>query len=454
MSRDLSIGKLLCLALLLGWSCIGCGGESKSIQQARKMLSIEQNQQAIDLLAGDKSAGASYLRAIGLFRLQLKDAGLEQAQAAVDSKPDEPLYQAYLLRMRLLLGQEEREKKAVELLKITEQHPAEAAFALFSTGAYVLKEDLTRARTAFQTATSLADQIPEFWPELLNLAMDVGDFKTAEAIVQKISKQAPNELFVQKQRVLLLAATGDSEQSVELAKKLYDEGEQSGDLALLYAQALISGTPSPELDEKLTDLVNRHPSQAGLLMLYATYLGKSGRLTVALDQLNKLIETQPSELKKSLAPVTIGLALESRDLEASRNQFARGRKYLEDPSIVTYYEARIKFLEQKFEESGRLMAKVIEAKKGDQQQNRQILGEAYKWLEQAKFEQRVQERLDRATEEIQQEAAKADKTAPAGKKGSEDSDSPPSKPAAPAEAAEDKAKPSPSSPAPKAESKP
>ena len=303
MCRVLTSQLVLGLALLFGLSCPGCSGESKSVREARRYLSLEQNQPAIDVLGGDKSGEACYLRAIGLFRLQLKDAGLEQAQAAVDAKPDEPKYQAYLMRMKLLLNPEASEKQAAELIKFTEAHPSKAAFALFSTGAYVLRQDLNRARTGFQTAVSLADQIPEFWPELLNLAMDVGDFKTAESIIQKIDKVSPNEPFIQKQRVLLLAATGDADQATSLAKSLYEEGEQSGDLAMLYAQALINGTPGPELDEKLTELVNRHPSQAGLLILYATYLGKSNRLNVALDQLNKVMDTQPLELKKALAPV-------------------------------------------------------------------------------------------------------------------------------------------------------
>jgi tetratricopeptide (TPR) repeat protein len=382
--------------LVLGSGCEKSTAAPK-VEDARRLLSRDKNQDAIDVLNGVSLAEASYMRAIALFRLGLEDAAKEQTAAAISSDSSNPLYMAFDLRTKTLDAKADRGQRADELLNLCKDHRSEPAFALFAATGYGAKEDAKQAVESFRTAVALAEKIPEFWPEMLNMAISTGCTNEAERLLEKMEQSNPGDPYLSKQRVLVLIANRKSDEATRVAREEYERSERSADAAMLLAQALRSGPPSAETDSALADLVKQHPTHVSLVILHGTFLAQTGRLPAALTLLNEAIVKLPKDKQHLLLPILIGLPLEVGDSSAAEQQLTRHRASLGDAKLASYYDGRIFFLKKEYSKAAELLATVAKSLKDSKRPDeRKMFQESLFWMQKAMFEMQVERRIQSA----------------------------------------------------------
>lgn len=424
-------------ALVLAAGLSGCAGNQPKLDAARKHLAVDRNQDAIEALNGVHGAEASYLRSIAMTRAGLDAAAREQIETAVSGDTSNPRYKAVELRMRVLNREGDVDATARELVELCEPKMSDAGVALMAATGYGAQRKAANALTAFDTATSLADQIPEYLPEMLNMAMSMQDLKKAESLLEKMSRIDPEEDFVKRQRVLVLSAMGKSDESLKLASEMYERGEHGVEYAMLYAQALQAAPPGEEQQRRFEELTSRHATHVPLCILYGNYLARSGQLPRAVTLLTSLLPKLPPADRPALLPVLIGLPLEFGDAKLAEAQLLQHRTALNQPQLALYYEGRIRFLQKNYKEAARLLGIAAKSLREMREQQPQLLNETLTWLGRATFEANVDARLNRAIES-------------AGRAGDLPADAPPPAPAAakpPASGGGDDKAPAPSPPA-------
>lgn len=389
------------IALLLCAIFAGCGKSTfqPKLDEARRFLSRDKNQDAIDVLNGVSLAEASYMRAIALFRLGLEDAAKEQTTEALTTDSSNPLYQAFDLRTKTLDAKADRIQRADELLNLCKTRLSEPAFALFAATGHGAREDAKQAVESFRTAVALAEKIPEFWPEMLNMAISTGCTAEAERLLEKMEQANPGDPYLGKQRVLVLIANRKTDEAVRVAQAEYEREEQSTDSAMLLAQALRASPPTPEIDSALGELVKRHPSHVSLVILYGTHLAQTGRLPGALTLLNESLQKLPKDKRGLLLPILIGLPLEVGDAAAAEGQLTRHRLSLGDAKLSSYYDGRVLFLKKEYAKAAELLAGVAKSLKDSKRPDeRKMFQESLFWMQKAMFEMQVERRIQTAIE--------------------------------------------------------
>jgi tetratricopeptide (TPR) repeat protein len=367
------------------------------IEEARQFLSRDRNQDAIDVLNGVSLAEAAYMRAIALLRLGLEDAAKEQIASALTADSSNPLYQAFDLRTKTLDAKADRNQRAEELLNLCKTRQSEPAFALFAATGHGAKEDAKQAVESFRTAVALAEKIPEFWPEMLSMAISTGCTREAERLLEKMEQANPGDPYLGKQRVLVLIANRKTDEAVRVARAEYERDDQSTDAAMLLAQALRAAAPSAENDAAMEALVQRHPTHVSLVILYGTYLAQTGRLPKALTLLNEAILKLPADKRGLLLPILIGLPLEVGDATAAEGQLTRHRAFLGDAKLSSYYDGRVLLLKKDYGKAAELLAGVAKALKDSKRPDeRKMFQESVFWMQKAMFEMQVERRIQSA----------------------------------------------------------
>ncbi len=300
----------------------------------------------------------------------------------------------------------DRGQRADELLNICKDHRSEPAFALFAATGHGAKENAKQAIESFRTAVALAEKIPEFWPEMLNMAISTGCTEEAERLLEKMERANPGDPYLGKQRVLVLIANRKTDEATRVAREEYERSERSSDAAMLLAQALRSGPASAETDSALADLVKQHPTHASLVILHATYLAQTGRLPIALALLNEAVGKLPKDKQGLLIPILIGLPLEVGDASAAQGQLTRHRAFLGDAKLASYYDGRIFFLKKEYSKAAEVLANVAKSLKDSKRPDeRKMFQESLFWMQKAMFEMQVERRIQSAIDAASGNAA-------------------------------------------------
>lgn len=386
------------VALVLAVGLAGCTGNQPKLDAARKHLAVDRNQEAIETLNGVHGAEANYLRCIAMTRAGLDAAAREQIEMAIAADSTRPRFKAVQLRMSVLNREGDVTATAKELVELCAPKMSDGAVALMAATGYGAQRQAASALTAFDTAVSLVDQIPEYLPEMLNMAMSMQDLKKAETLLEKMSQIDPEEDFVKRQRVLVLSAMGRSDEALKLASEMYERGEHGIEYAMLYAQALQAAPPSEDQQRRFEELVTRHATHVPLGILYGNYLARSGQLPRAVTLLTSLLPKLPPADRPALLPVLIGLPIEFGDAKLAEAQLLQHRTALNQPPLALYYEGRIRFLQKNYKEAARLLGVAVKALRDARDKQPQLLDETLTWLGRATFEANVEARLDRAIE--------------------------------------------------------
>jgi tetratricopeptide (TPR) repeat protein len=394
VTRWLAVGVMACLGL----SASGCRPKAnpETLALVRNELALDRNQVAIEKLNGVPGADASYLRAIAMTRQGLESAAAEQIALAMSSDSGNARYPAFELRMKVLNKVPEVEANAKALVEVCRPRMSDAAVALMAATGYGAQRLGNEAMESYRTAVSLADQIPEFWPEMLNMAISMQDLKTAESLLNKMSEVDPDEMFVRRQRVLVLSGLGRHDDALQIAQELYTRNEQSIDLAMLLAQVLQAAPATPERELEFADLVSRHSTHVPLTILYGHTLARRGQLPKAITLLNQLLPKLPVEQRGALLPVLVGLPLEAGDAALAEAQLTLHRVAINQPALTMYYEGRIRFLQKRYVESAKALASVVKSLRQMKSPPQQLLDESLFWMGKATFDANVEARINQA----------------------------------------------------------
>ena len=227
-------------------------------------------------------------------------------------------------------------------------------------------------------------------------AISMQDLKTAESLLNKMSEVDPDEMFVRRQRVLVLSGLGRHDDALQIAQELYTRNEQSIDLAMLLAQVLQAAPATPERELEFADLVSRHSTHVPLTILYGHTLARRGQLPKAITLLNQLLPKLPVEQRGALLPVLVGLPLEAGDAALAEAQLTLHRVAINQPALTMYYEGRIRFLQKRYVESAKALASVVKSLRQMKSPPQQLLEESLFWMGKATFDANVEARINQA----------------------------------------------------------
>lgn len=392
---------LLILLLVFTPLLAGCGGDKSAlaVKEARVLLPLGKPQEALDKLSEATSAEGLYLKAVALYNLQLNDAGREQVQKAVNADPNNPKYRAFQLRNQILTDKG-KGTAADDLLKIYADNKSSSAICLFAATAFGAKGNDRGAVEAFQTAVALSDEAPEFLPEMLIYALRIQLGQEAKTLLTKLEKLGPGDALLARQRIAVLILVNEHAAAIEAAAKLYDSENQSQDTAMLYARALTAAPATPERDKAVEAILKKFPHHDELLAMFTVYLAKSNRMYHAMNFINDAIIKQPKgKDTRALVNVAVDLPLEAGDADLAEKQLELHKSALVPPSLFGFYQARVYYLKQDYEKAVAEFVQVLEAGRENDPIKRAIALRAELWLRQVQFDQRVMERLRKATED-------------------------------------------------------
>ena len=377
------------------------------MQQALELLPIGKPQEALDILKNENSAEGHYLKALALYRLELRDAAKEQLDKAMAKAPNNLKYHGFMLRMSLMNENDgatsDKLVQLDELLQMYEQNKSSGAIALFGATGFAKKGDVPSAMKAFRTSVALSDEIPEFLPEMLIFAMRGQMGPEALTVLEKLEKRNPNDPILARQRVGVLLMLKEYDDAIRNARDIYKREKESEDSAMLYGRALASAPGTAERDKALQGVIQRYPAQEQLLLLQATYLARSNRLDQAVKMLNKVIDGKPGDEKYSLLHIAIDLPLEAGNAEIAEQQIDRYRSLIKPPLLMTYYEGRLQMVRKDYKAATATLTKVVEAGKDNTQGSLALAKEALIWLQQIQYNQQVSNAMQKAATEATSE---------------------------------------------------
>lgn len=387
--------------LLLAFSvCIvGCNREGTGVKQARDLLPLGKPQEALDKLGSDKTPEACYLRSVSLYRLNLREAAVEELHQALRQKPDDSKY----LGFQLLLQSQGNEvtggaEEVDRIIQLYEANKSSPALSLFATTAYARRGNAQAALEAFRTAVALSEAIPELMPEMLAFAVRAQLAAEAKTVLDKLDKLGAGDKPLAKQRVATLLLLKQTDDALRLAKPIYVE-EQTEDAALLYAQALAQSSANAERDQTMQSLRTRFLGSRDLLTLHCGYLVRSGRLDAALTELDgEISRTTAKADRQQLVLLAIGFPLEAGNADEAERQLVKYHVQLTDPSLIEFYEARIAHARRDFATAATRLSHVIQVTQ-DKPEAAALTREAALWLEIVRSDQRIAEQLKKTAAE-------------------------------------------------------
>jgi Tfp pilus assembly protein PilF len=385
----------LCLLLLcaaVGLSGCGAAGPSEAVLQARRLFQLGEEQQAIDALQADDSAEAAYLKALGMSRLKLRDAALEQIAVAIEREPENPKYRGFQMRLQLLSGDT---TQAEQLIELHAEHGATPAVALFAFYAYegqrlehLNDKDQQAAATSrkqalgvLSSAIVLSAEIPEFQRELLALAVKLKLGKPAESLADKLHAAVPDDPIIARQRIATFLQTRNGKRALEAARELYERENRGESAAMVYSIPLSQLAPSSEAERIFRELVERYPLNAEIAAKFAIYLTRARRSVEADQVLGRAIDRQTDpKLKERLINIAVGLPLEAGDAQQAERSLDRYRDEIADPLLITYLEGRLLFLQGKPASALVKLKEVLKSQDAQVGSNLALSNDALKWI--------------------------------------------------------------------------
>lgn len=387
---------------------------AEKIDEARKHLQLSSNEAALKSLSVTSDSDAPpefrYLKAVTLDRLKRYEPAHAEIRRAITAAPDDPKYKGLELKFRLLA----RERSAVEqLIELNRDYASTAAVALFAAygfkaKAIMLEQDGNpksaeyhhqRKQQTLDTAITMAADIPEFHPELLTFAIREELPNESLGLIDGLLKLDPESISLRSKKVRVLVALKQMDDAAELAEQLYAETDENLQGAEYFASVLSQTTENEHRDELYEKMVDRFPLSRVVVSKYAIYLTRSGRLPRAQKQLDDAIGRQTDkEERESLAFVSITLPLEVNAPSVAEEYLRKHRKYLQDPLLVDFFEARILYLRKQYGEAVRKMLHIVEASKEEEGGSRLFATEALTWVRRILAEKVMTNQLDEVIE--------------------------------------------------------
>ena len=377
----------------------GCGPSAPlpPLQQARDLLQRSDATAALDTLAGlNGSSDIHYLRGVALLQLDKLDAARGEFDTAFEES-DEPRIRACRLRLQLFA----RNLSAAEkLIALELDHPSDALVRLSCVYAYealavrlaaesrheAAAAHRTRAARALATALTLASEIREFHPELLDFAVEYDQAAAALRLVRLIRKRNPNNAVMERREVRLLIALGEQEESIRRGRRLHLRSPDDPLSAELYASAMATASTSRSHDSTFRKLRKRFPGQIALIAQHARYLATNHKLTSACQILataldSQVIHRRGSDDRWPLIQAAITLPLQAGSTGLAEQQLNRYRNQITDELLVTYFEGQLLHLQQDYDGAQQKMTEVLKARVDAVGRRDPLVTEAVRWLQ-------------------------------------------------------------------------
>lgn len=398
----------------LTWLLSGCGDPpmTEQVLEARRLLQVGQPQMALDALRDDQSAHGHYLQSIALERLKRYEASQDQISIALQESPDNLSYQAFGLRLRMQADLKEGKMQSVDqMIQLHQQHPSQPAFALFTCYAYQAKaiqqqknqqfEQVTNSRIAgieaLKTAVAMSASVPELQREILTTAVSLHVVDGIKPLVDRLYVLAKDDLPLVTECVKLYSMSQHHDEAIAAARLLYQKNNYSEQTALIYADALSQAENTRDRDREFADLHAKYRRNSEIISKYAIYLSRSDRLTLATRLLNDSIEEERDpKVKQMLIYIAITIPLENGTPQTALEQLSMHRKAIGDRHLISYFEARVLYLQKKYQPALVKLSRIVAAQKNDPLGNRALARESLHWMERIIADREVAKRLDDA----------------------------------------------------------
>ncbi|MEX1230855.1 MAG: hypothetical protein WEB58_11495 [Planctomycetaceae bacterium] len=400
----------------LTWLLSGCGDPplTEQVLEARRLLQIGQPQMALDALGGDESVHGHYLQCIALERLKRYDAAQEQISIALQEAPDDLAYQAFGLRLRMQNELKQGKMQSVDqMIQSHHQHPSHPAFALFTCYAYQAKaiqqqknqefEQVTQSRIAgieaLKTSIAMSASAPELQREILTTAVSLRVVDGIKPLVDRLYALAKDDIPLVKECVKLYSLSRHHDEAIAASRLLYQKNNRSEQTALIYADALSQAQHSLERDREFGELNGKYPRNSEIISKYAIYLSRSDRLTQATRLINDAIENERDpKVRQMLIYIAVTIPLENGVPQTALEQLSMHRKAIADKQLIGYFEARILYLQKKYQPALVKLARIVAAQKKDPLGNRALAKEALLWMERIIADREVAGKLEQAAQ--------------------------------------------------------
>lgn len=364
--------------------------------EARPLLQRSLNEEALDALSALDGTSAPpenrYLKAIALDRLQRYEAANAEIRLAIEAAPDNPKYKAYELKLRLFA----RDRDSLDqLIELNREFASIGAVALLATYGFQAKAVLLtaenkpkaadyhskRQQQTLSTALTLAKEIPELHPELLQFTLRENRHEDSLRVIDGLLRFDPDHLELRNEKVRVLLALKRIDEAIELAEVLYEETGSTKQGAEYFAAIVAQGSDKPEYNNKLKRLTELYPFSSQIPSRYAAYLTRTGHLSEAVQMLSETLEKHSDEREKeALAFAMISLPLEVNAPDEAEEALRQYRQHLKDPLLVDYFEARILYLRKRHSDAVQRMLKIVGAAKAEGGGSRQLAAEALNWV--------------------------------------------------------------------------
>ena len=386
----------------------------EKIVEARRHLQLSRDEAALETLSLTSDTDAPpefrYLKALALDRLQRYEPAHAEIRHAIAAAPDNPRYKGLELKFRMLA----RERSAVDqLIELNRDYASTAAVALFAAYGFRAKAMLLQAdgnpksaeyhdqrkQQTFDTAMTMAADIPELHPELLAFAIREELPNEALSLIDGLLRLDPESITLRSRKVQALVALKRVDDAAALANVLYEETDRNLNGAEYFAAVLAQTTENKERDALFDGLVSRFPRSTVVVSKYAVYLTRSGRLPAAQKQISDAIDRQTDAgEREALAFVSITLPLEVNAPSVAEEYLRKNRKHLRDELLVDFFEARILYLRKQFGDAVRKMLHIVAESKKKEGGSRLFATEALTWVQRILAEKVMTEQFDRVIE--------------------------------------------------------
>jgi tetratricopeptide (TPR) repeat protein len=361
-------------------------GQQADIIRARALIILNRPQEAVEVLAGVKNIEqnkdanmllANAKKAIGDF------ASMEEAaQRWRTLDPKDP--SSYLFMAHYAVGRGDKERADVELRKMVQVDTSEAGRHILRAQVLERLGLIDAARTAYE---ELPDQ-PEMQKARANFWIKQGDREKSRQILQKIINSNPADVESAVKLTQLLADEGKMSSAFELLEKtllqdlkkpdrekvvlskatlkarqrqwkeaedlsgkVLEENQGNMDAHLLMGKIFLATRRYPEAELHLNQVAASRPAdeEAQILLIHSLRLNKKD--TLALDNLKRVVETNPEsarlrmelvkyhvgrkELDSAIEVLDKGLELDREnilflrirgEIEASRKNYAKAER--------------------------------------------------------------------------------------------------------------------------------
>ena len=382
----------------------GCGSQDTlpQLDQARLHLQHADAQLALDTLSSltqvansAASADVHYLRGVALMQLDQLAAARDELNKALELA-NRPRIQAGYLKLRLFARDLSAAK---ELIDMELEHPSNPAVRLACVYAYEAQAvrllaigrheaaaaHRRRAARALENAIALADQIPEFHPELLDFAVEYDQPDAGLRLVRLMRQQSPEDVALERREIRLMIATGDQDQAIRRAHRLHLRDTNDPAAAELYAATLATAAARPSHDNAFRKLRIQFPGHISLIAHHARYLAANHKLTSACQVLATALQSKAMAKRNDLErwpliQAAITLPLQAGATGLAEQQLNRYRGHIDDELLVIYYEGQLLHLRQDYNGARQKMTEVLKGRVDRRGRRDTLVTEAVRWL--------------------------------------------------------------------------